>query len=413
MSQVRFNLRKNKKSEPHIYLIYRLSRDNKKLVLGTKLHIPEKYWNARRMRAKTTMEFGDHRRINAILDKWESSVLNVYGRYQLSGNQPSLGEFKKAVFQEFTGDEQFDSTKFFLPYFDQFIKLKRKAGLTENTIKIYRNAYNHFKGFIDQKRYGQKLEFNDLDRSFILSFMQYCQKDLGLEDNTINKIMKRFRAVMSQATKEGLNKRLDFRDKDCIKTYVKQPKVCVFEEELEMIRQLELEPGGRLDKIRDRFLIGFYTGLRISDLMGLSLDQVAQRHGIEIILLRTKKVGNRVLEIPMKPLVKDILLKYGGQIPKISDVKFNKYLKELFKKGGLDERVARIERGEQVFYEKWELITSHTMRRSFATNAILNGVNHEFVKKITGHSSLKQLYEYVCIDSHEFVTSVSENKYFQ
>ena len=53
------------------------------------------------------------------------------------------------------------------------------------------------------------------------------------------------------------------------------------------------------------------------------------------------------------------------------------------------------------------------MRRSFATNTILKGISPEFVRRITGHSTLKQLYEYVCIDSKEYLEFATENEFFK
>ena len=56
MASVRFNLRPNKKKAPSIQLTYRLDSDRKKLVIGTKLHVEEKYWNKKTMRIRVVAD---------------------------------------------------------------------------------------------------------------------------------------------------------------------------------------------------------------------------------------------------------------------------------------------------------------------------------------------------------------------
>ena len=74
MASVRFNLRPNKTKDPQIQLIYRLDGDNKKVVIGTGLHVPEKYWNKKEMRVRETTSFMDHQVYNALLGDWDKSI---------------------------------------------------------------------------------------------------------------------------------------------------------------------------------------------------------------------------------------------------------------------------------------------------------------------------------------------------
>ena len=412
MASVRFNLRRNKNKEPHIILVYRLESDTKKFVLGTDLHVPERFWNPRKMRVKETIEFIEHNDYNAILDKWESSVLNVLNRFKLAGKKPSLKEFSNEVKKEFLGESQVLSAPDIFSYFDEFIENKRLARRKPSTIIQYNNAKSLLKEFVIKKEHGRRVEFNDMTKNFILRFIEFCELDKNHESNTINKTMKRIRAVLNDATRRGFNTILDFRDEDCNRAYVKQPKVCIFQHEYDQIMALDLEPYSRLDKVRDVFITGYFTALRYIDLKTLSEKHVTTEHEKEVIKIKAEKTGDFVT-IPLKPIVKEILNKHEGKLPIISEQKFRDYLKELCKKAGLKTKVSRVKKGKQEVTEKWELIGSHTMRRSFATNAILNGISPEFVRRLTGHSTIKQLYEYVCVDSKEYLDFAVENNFFK
>ena len=412
MASVRYNLRKNKSKDPHIMLVYRLESDTKKLVFGTDLHVPEQYWNPKKMRVKETVDFIEHRDYNAILDRWESSVMIVRNRFKLAGKRPTLNEFRTEVKKEFLGGTQISTAPDIFSYFDEFIENKRLANRKSSTIIQYNNARNLLSEFVTKKEHGRRIEFNDMTKNFILRFIAYCEADKDHEANTINKTMKRIRAVMNEATKRGINTLLDFRDEDCNRAYVKQPKVCIFQHEFDQIMALDLEPFGRLDKVRDIFITGYYTALRYIDLKSLSEKHITTEHERDVIKIKAEKTEGFVT-IPLKPIVKEVMSKHGGKLPIISEQKFRDYIKELCQKAGLTTKASRVKKGNQEITEKWKLKGSHTMRRSFATNAILNGINPEFVRRITGHSTLKQLYEYVCIDSKEYLDFATENEFFK
>lgn len=411
MASVRFNLRKNKNKGHHIMLVYRLESDSKKLVFGTDLHVPEQYWNPKKMRVKETLEFIEHRNYNAILDKWESCVTTVRNNFKLSGIKPTLDQFRKQVKKEFIGGKDASSSQEIFRFFDEFIENKKLANRKPATIIQYKNARNLLFEFIAKKESGRKIEFNDITKNFILRFISFCEGDKDHEANTINKTMKRIRAVLNDATRRGFNTLLDFRDPDCNRSYVKQPKICIFESEYDKIMQLDLKPMSRLDKVRDIFSTGYYTALRYIDLKSLTENNLTHEYEREVIKIRAEKTEEFVT-IPLKPVIKDILAKHQGKLPIISEQKFRTYVKELCKKAGLTDKVSRVRKGKQEVVEKWELVGAHTMRRSFATNAILNGISPEYVRKLTGHASLKQLYEYVCIDSKEYLDFAAENKFF-
>ncbi len=164
----------------------------------------------------------------------------------------------------------------------------------------------------------------------------------------------------------------------------------------------------RLDRVLDLFLIGCYTGLRFSDYTQLRPANIT--YGGTILSVTTQKTRSRVA-IPLNANVLAILAKYdrgdgpGVLPPAMSNQKFNAYLKELAQKAGFttDVERTRTQGGQKstLTASKWELVTTHTARRSFATNAFLAGVPTVSIMKITGHVSETQFMKYIKITAEQ------------
>ena len=85
-------------------------------------------------------------------------------------------------------------------------------------------------------------------------------------------------------------------------------------DELETLRNLDLSGQKGLNRTRDLFLVGCYTGLRVSDLQRLDASSRFSLNGIECFSLNQRKTGQRVA-IPVHPVVKDILDRNGDTPP--------------------------------------------------------------------------------------------------
>lgn len=120
------------------------------------------------------------------------------------------------------------------------------------------------------------------------------------------------------------------------------------------------------------------------------------------IEIKTKKTNTNVA-IPLHWQVKEILKKYNGNLPpKVHEHFFNKKIKEIAKElnfnqvmeGGI-QKITEEGGQRKVFgkYQKWELITSHICRRSFATN-LIGKVPNQVIMDVAGWSNEKQMFDY-------------------
>ncbi|MPN21796.1 hypothetical protein SDC9_169177 [bioreactor metagenome] len=171
----------------------------------------------------------------------------------------------------------------------------------------------------------------------------------------------------------------------------------------------------KLDKVRDLFIIGCYTGLRFSDLNQISPDNFINNN--TQIKVKTEKTGEFVV-IPLHKTVKEIVQKYDNSIPDvISNQKMNEYLKEVAKLAELNDRItiSSTKGGtkQTEVFEKWELVTVHTARRSFATNMYLLDIPTISIMKITGHRTEKAFLLYIKISQEENANKLLNHPFFK
>jgi integrase len=171
----------------------------------------------------------------------------------------------------------------------------------------------------------------------------------------------------------------------------------------------------KLDRVRDLFLVGCWTGLRFSDFTRINKNNI-KKDRIEIT---TQKTNTKII-IPIFKIVRAILFKYNGDLPRaISNQKMNEYLKDICKlipelnvpseksltKGGLKVVENKL---------KYELVQCHTARRSFATNMYLDNLQIYHIMGITGHQTEKQFLRYIKMTNDESANVIElhwENKY--
>jgi integrase len=116
-------------------------------------------------------------------------------------------------------------------------------------------------------------------------------------------------------------------------------------------------------------------------------------------------------------MIQEILVKYNNELPKgFTNQGINRELKEIGKAAGINEKVSIcLTRGgvrTDTLYIKHDLITSHTARRSFATNAYLAGIPTISIMKITGHKTEKAFMRYIKISQEDNANKLAEHPYF-
>ncbi len=401
MANVRFFIRSPKAKQPtQIYLVYNLT-SNDKIVYPTGIKILPKYWNKDKYRVRNVADFQQKEKINNFLNELQTATDNFILNCKLERRKPSKTELKNFLDNYFNNGNKLT----LFAFIENFIK-ERKTRInsqtskivTENTITTYKTTLKHLKEYANETQ--NKVDFETIDLNFYYDFVEYLQsKDLSL--NTIGKYIKTLKIFLNEATARNINKNLAYKSPR-FKTLIEESdSIYLNETELKRIYDLDLSKNPRLEKVRDLFIIGAFTGVRFSDLDKINKKNIDNGY----LHIKTKKTGKKVV-IPVHTYVFEILQKYDYQLPNIiTNQKFNEYLKEIGKLAGINETVTKtITKGKfKRTYNKpkYEMITSHTARRSFATNQLKSGLQPAIIMAITGHKTEKSFYKYIKITPEE------------
>ena len=169
-----------------------------------------------------------------------------------------------------------------------------------------------------------------------------------------------------------------------------------------------------LENARDWLIISCYTGQRISDFLRFTKEMIRIEDGKSLLEFTQKKTG-KVMTVPLHKKVLEILKKRNGEFPRsISDQRYNDYIKVVCKEAKLNEKIQgglqmKTDNGVRKVsgkYHKWELVTSHIGRRSFATN-FYGKIPTTYLIYITGHSSEAMFLNYIGKSNKDLAMEIS------
>lgn len=300
---------------------------------------------------------------------------------------------------------------------------------TLNTCKVWSNFLGILKRFIQISPFTWK----DINKALADRFVSFMEKN-GYMVTSINKYIICFKAMIQNAMDQELhNNLIALRafSKKKIQETDKAKEIYLTKAELQALYEMPLE--GLKDKVRDVFLVGCYTCQRFSDYARLEKENFTKTaKGTKVVRIVQEKTGNDVVI----PILNDNLLhiaeKYGYDIPKVNDVILNRYIKQILKE--LSSTVPSLARKERtlltmkerekekqglvsferdnkgyVIKPRYELVSSHTARRSGITNLYLSGNFDTYqMMSISGHRDEKTFYEYIKLSSDEVADSIAK-----
>jgi len=289
-----------------------------------------------------------------------------------------------------------DST--FLDFMENSIKTKNGE---PRTIKNLKTVYSNIKDYIKIRRRNKPLNWEDVDLNFKNDFESYLKNVRKHSNNYRSKHINVIKQFMNEGYDEGLHDNLKFRSTKFRIKLVKVPTTYLDEVEIKKLENFDFSHCERLERTRDWFLIGYYTGQRFSDFKNIKYSDIEVYDGAKVIRLTQKKGKNKVTIPVLFDNLERLLKKYENYKP-ISSQKFNKYIKEVCKITGIvskweyDKQETRPkETYEDGKVEKWEIVSAHTTRRSFITN--MRGketLSDKDIASISGHKDMRVFDEY-------------------
>lgn len=289
---------------------------------------------------------------------------------------------------------------------------KRSRRKSEHYAAVYDAIIKHIYAFSEE--FDCDIFTNSVTGEFLDDFIIYLE-DQGLRHNTIVGYIQKIQTLVRRASQYNyaVDNTYDEIDLQC------EPTNAVFlsMNEIARIYYYKFEKQDKRkakERIRDLFVIGCLTALRYSDYSTLTKDNFQD----DYLVKRTKKT-NVDVKIPLHAYVKEIYAKYGGVIPcKLCIQYVNKYLKVIMKEIGLNDLITySFTKGGKlitVTREKWELISSHTARRSAATNMYLTGrMTTLEIMRMTGHRTEQNFFRYIRLTNDDTARSISGDMFFR
>jgi len=423
MADVNFFLKDTKKEQTTVDAILRYKGQRYKIPTGEK--VLTKHWNASKYRCKEVRAFPGAGEINMRLDLWEQKIKSVLNEFALKMEIPDVATFKDAVRKNTYGDSEDQIEGSLVDYVKSYID---SCGKSEGTKKQYQTTLNWLKNYESHSR--GTLTFADINSVFYRKFRTFFYTNGGNSPNFFGTTIKNIKFFMNNSAEDGLHNHKGHEGKSFIREEVESDSIYLTVDELLSIHELqftdefikehhpEIKPQNlqrkkkSLELVRGRFLIGAFTALRVSDFS--RLDELNIKDNF--IRIRTEKTDYPVV-IPIHWVIKEILENGFDLTEKVSDQKINKQIKEICKMAKIIQEVTitKMVAGKSVeeTYKKYELVTTHTARRSAATNMYKAEISTLKIMKITGHKTEKAFLKYIRVSQEENARMLADHAFFK
>lgn len=329
----------------------------------------------------------DSKKLDNDLTDLRAKLLSHYN------NTPNKNEINSQWLKDFINPKAINEVpNKLVDYFAYYELQKRNVLTTASIVKLNVN-----KKLIERFQTNTKRVYliKDVNEDFKLSFYDFCVSE-KYSQNTIARALKFIKTICYHAESNNIevSKKLSGLQINTVKV----EKIYLDLNELSLIENCKDITKEHLINARDWLLISCETGQRVSDFLRFTKDMIRYENKKPLIEFTQVKTG-KIMTVPLSKKVMNILEKRDGNFPdKMSDQRYNEHIKDVCEtakikkviKGGL-----QIDNRKVIgMYPKWQLVTSHIGRRSFATNnygkiptALLIGV--------TGHSTEQMFLEYI------------------
>jgi integrase len=390
-----------------LYVRYNYNRSRRTLI-ATGYSIKPAHWDDKKKWVKRACP--QFEEIDMVLTRITSKLGEILSHAKDNGIDPIVDFVLLELEKNRIYEQRSNHVKIF-DVLELYIEEKETV-VSPDQIKDYKTLRKHLTNF---KEYStQPVTFRNLNLKFYNEFMDYLfykavkpDGKVGLVTNSAGKIIRLLKGFVHYQIAKGVIPEIDLKNFKVVEE--ETDAIYLNEKELGEIYNLNLSDDDELEQIRDVFIVGCYTGLRYSDLSNLNSEHIDTKSGN--INIKQRKVHKAVV-IPMIDYVPNILKKYNYQLPKIPGYKFNERVKELGQKIKLNQKIEIVrKKGNnrvKVIFQKWQMISSHTCRRSFCTNMYLSGFPAEELKRISGHKSPAAFMRYIKVDNQQAANRLKE-----
>lgn len=357
----------------------RITYNGKRKPLSSGLFINPKNWYSTLQLAKPPNE--ETTFINTELSLIKSKINQAFLLLQIQEKEFSVED----IYNQYKGKatkQNYQLGSYYLEYLEKYKKLIG-IEIKEITWNKFYYIYNDVKDFIKWKYKQNDVLLKNLDYSFIVEFEYYLKTEKLQKQVTINKVLQRLKKVVKTAVTNKLIESFPFTEHKPKKVITNVVYLTV--EELEKL-EAHIFVQARLQLVKDLFVLCCYTGLAFNEMSKLEAKHIVNGFDGNKWIKMVRDKTNKEISVPLLPKALEILNKNfnlpqvpeGVLLPKISNQKFNSYLKEIAEVVGIDKN-----------------LTHNIARKTFATTILLyNDVPMEIVSELLGHSKMSTTQEH-------------------
>jgi site-specific recombinase XerD len=387
---------KNQKNTYQV-LIYCYNKGKKKYY-GTGIFIPEDNWSIEKQEVQ-----GIPAQLKNIYNEKIRSLKSTYQLKMAEGipaNQLDKEE-EEAITQK---------QKDFLLFFENFIKQQTETidGLSKGTLKHYKTTLKAIKTFC-RDRSIDFLSFEDINMNFYHDFASHQKIHSPGITGFSNKI-KIIKRIMRVSHEQHLHDNKIF-DNPQFKRPQQKPggKIYLTTDEIELLEKVDLSTMPGLEFERDRFLISYYFILRWVDSTRIEKKNVFKDEHDELHFSYISKKTKTKAVLPVSTKAQQLLLKHDYYFKGHTIQYANRAIKDIASMAGITKP---INQGNQQA-PKFKFVTSHTARRSAATNLYLAGMDLETLAKLGGWADLQMLRRYLRASGLEVSQNAKKFDFFK
>ena len=417
MASVNFLYRSLKdKSCLNLRLLFRFNGKDHVIATSTNLEVSKDYWkNKHKLKVKDISVINKQIEINTEINKITNHILKAFEQSGASDllNKQWLDKQLNSYYNRNTKIKTIpkDIVRFIEYYVEQRLNEVKPASITK--FKVVKHKLQRLENHI-----GRSIFINEINEEFKELFVNYCKGE-NYSQNTMQRELNIIKMFCKFAKYKGVDVHIELEGLKLNKE--KTEKIYLSLKEIDQIEAAQIDKP-YLINARDWLIISCFTGQRISDFMRFNKEMIRVEDSKTLLEFDQQKTG-KTMTIPLHNKVMLILEKYNGDFPKrISDQRYNDYLKEVCKiaklhqkvkgkkqmnisKDPLERKVRRVEG----MYPKYELVTSHIGRRSFATNHY-GKIPTSYLIYVTGHSSEEMFLNYIGKSNKDMALELT--KYF-
>lgn len=386
------------------------------------------YWDSTRQCCRTVKDYPEAREINKQLKIYADAVEKVAELVSVEFEKPTNAKFWERVQTQLTGGVSRKVISF-VAYFADYIE-RRRLQVAPHTTKKYVTALHKLEAF--EKATHTSLSFRDINLDFYTRLGRWL-KSRGYSTNYFGAIVNCIKVVYRDAREiDGLHNFHETEKRGFASPSTASKAVYLTNDELQRIAEVEITPESLIAAdatyakmkrpdlerkvealciTRNKFLLGAYTALRVSDFNSLRNINISSGY----FRVTTKKTGASVV-IPIHPAIHKMIEEGFDISTPISEQKINTHIKEVARLAGITQPVEATKlvnhRAVVDWWPKCDVITTHTARRSAATNMYKAGIPTISIMRITGHTTEKSFMKYIKITNEENAELMARNAYF-